>query len=88
VVGDWYLDEVIAGVADVRRELEVEAVLADDFVAPILGIDPGRPLLFFERRLARPDGTVFEYGFSYCRSEALSFVVQQFGSGEGRDLTP
>ena len=27
-------------------------------------------------------GTVFEYGFSYCRSDALNFVVQRLDSGE------
>jgi GntR family transcriptional regulator len=74
--GDWYDALGAAGLKPVRRDVIAEAVVADEFVAPILAIEVGAPMMRFERRLVIGEGddASFEYGFSYCRGDRLAFA--------------
>ena len=73
--GDWYRALDLVDVA-ATSELTIEAVLADSFVAPLLDLREGEPVLSIERVLRRDDGTVFEYGFSWCRGDRVAFVLE------------
>jgi GntR family transcriptional regulator len=84
--GDWYQALDLLAVA-VTSEFALEAIAADSFVAPLLDLHEGEPMLLFERVLRREDGTVFEYGFSYCRGDRLAFVVENRHEIPGRVVT-
>jgi GntR family transcriptional regulator len=84
--GDWYHALDLLAVAH-TSEFTLEAVAADGFVAPLLDLDDGEAMLLLERVLRREDGTVFEYGFSYCRGDRVAFVVENRHELPGR-VTP
>lgn len=72
--GDWY--ELLRGIdlAPTRREVVAEAALVDDLVAAHLDVATGAPVMRFERQLRLGDAGVREYGFSFCRSDRLTFA--------------
>jgi GntR family transcriptional regulator len=79
-IGDWYDALTAAGLEPKRRDVIVEAVVADDFVAPLLQQRVGDPIMRFERRLVLGDLGVHEYGFACCRGDLLAFVASDSAS--------
>lgn len=73
--GDWYDVLTAAGLEPRRRDVLVEAVPADELLAPHLQLSVGAPIMRFERRLVLGDDHVREYGFSSCRGDVLVFAM-------------
>jgi len=83
--GDWYDALIAAGLAVDRRELVIEAVVADELIAGELEVALGDPLMFVERRLLLPAGTPFEYGFTHCRGDRFAFACAVDSLGKPAD---
>lgn len=83
MVGDWYGDWVdllqLLGFSPGRAEIRVEAAAVDAAVASHLRLEPGEPLLRFERLLFDVRGEPLDYGFSRCRSDRLVLQAQAGG---------
>jgi GntR family transcriptional regulator len=54
-------------------ELSIDARLADDSLAAVLGVQPGAPILAREQVLRDADGLAWEYGFAQYRADKVLF---------------
>lgn len=73
--GDWYELLRAAGLGPTHRTVVAEAALGDELVASHLDVPVGAPVMRFERQLRLGDHGVPEYGFSFCRSDRLTFAT-------------
>jgi GntR family transcriptional regulator len=64
------------GMRPVRALQRLRAVLFDDAQAALLGIEPGSPGLYIERRGFLADGRVIEATQSWYRGDAYDFVAE------------
>lgn len=64
-----------AGVTAVRASQRVFAVAADGVVAPLLGVEPGSPLLGIERRVEDTDGRVVEHLRVFYHPDRYEFEI-------------
>lgn len=81
--GDWYALLGRSGLMPTHRSVVAEATLADELVGPHLDLPVGAPVMRFERRLRIGATGVPEYGFSYCRSDRLTFAMSDCASTGG-----
>lgn len=65
-----------AGHRPVRALQRVRAIGFPAEIAELLGIEPGDPCLFIERRAFLPDGRVIEITHSYYRGDAYDLVAE------------
>jgi len=75
-VDEWYSVYELAGFELGVTEQAVEAILADDVAAELLGVAPGAPLLLFERLVKDHTGTPLEYAFARVRGDRMTLTVQ------------
>ena len=73
--GDWYDALEQAGLRALKRTVLIEAVLVDELISPFLAVPVGHPSIRFQRRLCLGPSDTPEYGFSYCRSDLVTFEV-------------
>jgi len=64
------LEEVL-GITRASIDLHVEPGIADESIAPLLGVNPGRPVLRYERLLRDEDGQGLVISFGYSRCAAV-----------------
>ena len=64
-----------AGVTAVRAHQRVFATAADTVMAPLLGVDPGSPLLGIERRVEEGNGRVVEFLRVFYHPERYEFEI-------------
>lgn len=81
--GDWYELLHSAGLGPTQRTVVAEAALADELIAPHLDLTVGAPVMRFERQLRLGERSVREYGFSFCRSDRLTFAMTDHASIDG-----
>ena len=74
--GDWFNVLTQLGFVLGELKLRVEAVVADDDSAASLDVDPGTPLMRFERLLCDDAGTPIDFGYSRCRSDRMVLSVE------------
>ena len=65
-----------SGHRPVRALQRLRAVLFDDAQARLLGVEPGAPGLFIERRGYLDDGRIVEMTHSWYRGDAYDFVAE------------
>ncbi|HSO18179.1 MAG TPA: GntR family transcriptional regulator, partial [Desulfosarcina sp.] len=70
----WELIETF-GFRVKRADQRLEAREADEWLAELLNIDVGAPILFKERTVYADDGTPVEYTFCYNRGDRYSLTV-------------
>lgn len=75
-VDEWYSVYELAGFELGVTDQAVEAILADDVAAELLGVAPGAPLLLFERLVKDHTGTPLEYAFARVRGDRMTLTVQ------------
>lgn len=75
--GDWYEALDRAGLLPRQREVTVEAVALGQLVSPLLEVSVGTPAIRFQRRLWLGPDHIPEYGFSYCRGDLLTFLLNE-----------
>jgi len=75
--GDWYYVLDQAGLRPRRREVTVEAVALGELVAPLLEVEGGTPAMRFQRHLWLGEEQIPEYGFSYCRGDLMTFLINE-----------
>ncbi len=68
-----------AGIVIQRSEQSIRAVLADDVVAPLLDVEPGRPLLRVERVNYDASGTPVEHLVALYPEDRYSFRITLTG---------
>lgn len=69
--GDWY--ELLEGLGYgiTASAMGIEAVVADDYVAPWLDVPVGAPLVLFTRFMSTEAGRPVEYGFVRVRGDRI-----------------
>jgi GntR family transcriptional regulator len=73
---DWY-GLIESGDREIGvTEQAVEAILADELVADLLGVAPGAPLMLFERRIRDRAGRTLEYAFVRIRGDRLALLAE------------
>jgi GntR family transcriptional regulator len=65
------------GHAPVTAEERLHAVLADDEISPLLGVDVGTALMRVERVARESDGTVIEFARDLFRCDRVDFLVRR-----------
>jgi GntR family transcriptional regulator len=65
-----------AGIDVGTAMMSVEATVADQTVADLMGLIPGQPVLLFHRRLFAGDGTPLELGFVRMRGDGMVLRVK------------
>ncbi len=65
------------GRAPVAAQERLQAILADGETAPLLGVDPGSPLMRVERTASEADGTVLEFARDVFRCDRVEFLVHR-----------
>ena len=73
--GEWYAELEAAGLRLGGADQVFEATIADPYVSELLLVEPGAPLLLFERLLLLDDGRPVELGFVRCRGDRLAVQV-------------
>ena len=71
--GDWFDLLRASGLEPRKRTLLVEAQVADSFVAPLLKVPIGSPILRFERQLQIGSSGFREFGVSFFRADLIAF---------------
>lgn len=71
---DWYTLLEQSGLTIGETEMVLEATLADDLTADLLGISPGAPLLSFEQVIRAADGRPYDYALFHCRGDRVSLL--------------
>ncbi len=73
--GDWFdvLEQLGFALGEMR--LRVEAAAADDESASALAVEPGSPLVRFERLLHDGAGRPIDFGYSRCRSDRVLLQI-------------
>lgn len=54
---------------------EIQAILADDFLAEKLEVDPGNPVLFRKRKVYDPGGRAIEFNLGFYRAEKFTYSI-------------
>lgn len=73
---DWYRLLESGGLRLGDSELGVEAVIADDLVADLLGVPAGAPLVLFERLVRDHRGRPLDYGFVRVRGDRIALMIR------------
>jgi GntR family transcriptional regulator len=73
-VTDWYALMTEAGVRFGQSEFVIGSEIADAYVAEVLGLREGAPLLAMEQLIIDPDGRPFDVAFIYSRADRMRFV--------------
>lgn len=73
--GDWYEFLESLGFRLGTCAMDMEATVADEFVAPWLEVSPGAPLVLFTRLIFTEEGLPAEYGFVRVRADRIVLQV-------------
>lgn len=71
-----------------KAQEEIEAAVATPYLARILEIGPGTPLLRVQRLYFREDGAVIDYGIVWYRADRYRFTVELSRDEWGRSNAP
>ncbi|MCJ1688333.1 GntR family transcriptional regulator [Rathayibacter sp. VKM Ac-2927] len=69
---EWFSLYARAGIALGVTDHAIEASVADEYNASLLGVEPGHPLLVLERLVFDADGDPVEYAFTRIRGDRLT----------------
>lgn len=73
--GDWYELLESIGLRLRMSMMNIEAIVADELVAPWLAVAPGAPLVLFTRCIVSEDDHPVEYGFVRVRADRVVLHV-------------
>lgn len=75
-VSEWYSVYERAGHDIGVTDQAVEAIVADELVAALLGVPAGFPLMLFERLVRDTAGRPLEYAFARVRGDRITLMAQ------------
>ncbi|MEL6984457.1 MAG: GntR family transcriptional regulator [Actinomycetota bacterium] len=84
-LGDWFQVLETLGFELGGLELRMEAAVADETIADVLGVAVGSPIFRFERLLSDGDGRPLDYGFSRCLGTAVVIDMPVTAIGQRPD---
>ncbi len=83
--GDFYELLESMGLRLESSSMQLESIVADEHVAPWLGVEPGAPLVLFTRLIRTDTGEPAEYGFIRVRADRLLLDVRLPRGRSGED---
>ncbi|WP_084703847.1 GntR family transcriptional regulator [Phaeacidiphilus oryzae] len=75
---DWYRLLGDAGLTVGQSEFLIGSGLADSTNAPLLGLEPGSPVMLLEQIIRDPEGRPWDLAFVVIRSDRFLFLSQEF----------